>query len=324
MKIVVTGGNGYIGARLCNDLADAGNQVIPVCNNLNRFNNFWNEKMFQIIEGDLRKVETIDKIVSINADVIIHLVSLNHFDSEKEPNYVSEINVLPTWNLLEKCTRNGLKRFIYLSTTQVYGKLLENSYVEENNECKPANAYGLTHLLSEKICSYYNDKYETDVIVIRLSNSYGSPVFEENKCWWLAINELCKNAFINKEIRLQSDGTPQRDFIHGNDVCKAIELLVNRKIKIGDNIFNLSSANSYSLLQIAIVIREVFSLRYGIELPIYTSLGLYKDKSPQTIFKGNITISNEKIKKNGFVPKTSITQGINDLLDYMERQFKTT
>ena len=88
------------------------------------------------------------------------------------------------------------------------------------------NIYGLTHFLSEDICSYYNVNTETDCINVRLSNSYGSPVFMENNCWWLVINDLCKTAFSKDEIKLLSDGSPQRDFIQSSDICRAIEILI--------------------------------------------------------------------------------------------------
>ena len=216
MKIVITGGNGYIGARLSLYLASKGEQVIPVCFPSIPKDESWRSKMFAILKGDLRQDETISEIAELKPDVIIHLVSLDHFDSEKEPGFVNNINVLPTWRLLDTCTKNGLKKFIYFSTIQVYGKL-PNSIIDEKHPVNIVNTYGLTHLLSEQICDHYNRKTETNVISIRLSNSYGDPIFDKNNCWWLAINDLCKNAFLNKEIRLLSDGTPQRDFIHGND-----------------------------------------------------------------------------------------------------------
>jgi nucleoside-diphosphate-sugar epimerase len=241
MKIVITGGNGYIGAQLSQFLANNGEQVIPVCFPTIPENESWKNKMFAILKGDLRQDETIFEIAELKPDVIIHLVSLDHFDSEKEPGYVNNINVLPTWRLLDAFTKNGLKKFIYFSTIQVYGKL-PNAIINEKQPLNTVNTYGLTHLLSEQICDHYNRKTATNIISIRLSNSYGDPVFDENNCWWLAVNDLCKSAFIHKEIRLLSDGTPQRDFIHGNDVCQAIKKIIEYEPKkIENNIYHISS-----------------------------------------------------------------------------------
>ena len=108
---------------------------------------------------------------------------------------------------------------------------MPSANIDEIFPVNTVNTYALTHHLSEQICDHYNRKTSTNVISVRLSNSYGNPIFKENNCWWLAINDLCKNAFINKEIRLLSDGTPQRDFIHGNDVCQAVQCLLNTNEK---------------------------------------------------------------------------------------------
>jgi UDP-glucose 4-epimerase len=316
MKIVITGGNGYIGARLSQFLANKGEQVIPVCFPSIPEDEAWRSKMYAVLKGDLRQDDTIKEIASLKPDIIIHLVSLDHFDSEKEPTFVNNINVLPTWRLLDACTKNGLKKFIYFSTIQVYGKL-PNDIIDETQPVNTVNTYGLTHLLSEQICDHYNRKTATNVISIRLSNSYGDPLFQENNCWWLAINDLCKNAFLNKEIRLLSDGTPQRDFIHGNDVCEAIRILINTDIKLTDNTYHICSGNTLTLMELAHIIKREFQYRYGQILPIITSQGIVNE-TELTVPYEKYTISNHKLNALGFSPVYSVSQGVNELFLYME------
>lgn len=318
MKIVITGGNGYIGARLSQYLADKGEQVIPVCFPSIPEDEVWVSKMFSILKGDLRLDETIAEIAELKPDVLIHLVSLDHFNSEKEPGFVNNINVLPTWRLLDACTKIGLKKFIYFSTIQVYGKL-PNTVIDEKHPVNTINTYGLTHLLSEQICDHYNRKTETNVISIRLSNSYGDPIFDENNCWWLAINDLCKNAFLNKEIRLLSDGTPQRDFIHGNDVCEAIRILINTNKKLTDNIYHISSGNTLTLMELAQIIKREFHIRYNQTLPIITPQG-FVNETELTVPHEKYIISNDKLKALGFTPEYSVLQGVNELLSYLKNK----
>jgi len=317
MKIVITGGNGYIGARLSQYFASKGNQVIPVCFPSAPKDKVWNSKMFSVIVGDLRKEATIKKIAGLKPATIIHLVSLNHFDSEKEPGAVNEVNVLPTWRLLNACTKNGLKKFIYFSTVQVYGKL-SNSTIDEGYSINAVNAYGLTHYLSETICDHFNRNTSTNVISVRLSNSYGSPVFRENSCWWLAINNLCKNAYEKGEIRLLSDGTPQRDFIHGNDVCEAVNLLVHTDKKSVDNVYHISSGWTYTLMELAQSIKKEYQLRYNKILPIITPKGIVEETEIYAPIE-KYTISNNKLKLLGFSPLYSINKGINELFTYLEK-----
>lgn len=318
MKIVITGGNGYIGARLSQYLANKGEQVIPVCYPSIPENEVWKSKMFVILNGDLRQDETISEIAELKPDVIIHLVSLDHFDSEKGPAFVNDVNVLPTWRLLDVCTKNGLKKFIYFSTIQVYGKL-PNSIIEETHPVSPVNAYGLTHLLSEQICEHYNRKTETNVISIRLANSYGDPIFKENNCWWLAINDLCKSAFIHKEIRLLSDGTPQRDFIHGNDVCQVIKKIIEYEPKMSEsNIYHISSGVTLTIMEIAKIVRNEYQIRYNKKIPITTPNNVIIEDEA-TSASERYQISNSKIREIGFVPRYDLQMGINELFNYLEK-----
>lgn len=322
MKIIITGGNGYIGARLSQFLANRGEKVIPLCFPSIPEDEAWVSKMFTILKGDIRHDKTIDEIVGLKPDVIIHLVSLDHYDSDKAPELVNDINVLPTWRLLDACTKNGLKKFIYFSTIQVYGKL-PNSIIDETQTIKTVNTYGLTHHLSERICDHYNRKTETNIISIRLSNSYGNPVFYDNNCWWLAINDLCKTAFLKKEIRLLSDGTPQRDFIHGNDVCEAICILIKTDEKLVDNVYHISSGNTLTLMELAKIVRNEYQLRYNLLLPIITPQGIV-NKNDLTAIIGKYTISNNKLKKLGFMPTYSVKKGVNELFSYLENWQKNS
>lgn len=318
MRVIITGGNGYIGARLSQNLASEGYEVIPICYPSIPESDEWKSKMFEIHIGDLRNENTIALISGLNPDIIIHLVSLDHFESEKDVKYVNDINVLPTWRLLDKCTKQDLKKFIYFSTIHVYGKL-KNTLIQEGHPVKTSNAYGLTHYLSENICDYYNRKASANIITVRLSNSYGSPIFSDNNCWWLAINDLCRNAFKEKKIQLKSDGSPQRDFIHVNDVCRAIKKIIENDSKnIENNIYHISSGETLTILEIAQIIRKVYQNRYKQNLPIITPNNLVlKDDA----FFNKYQISNEKLNKIGFAPLIDLQTGINELFDYLENNY---
>jgi UDP-glucose 4-epimerase len=318
MKIVVTGGNGYIGARLTLFLSKIGYKVVPVCRSIEAQDIQWIALMDSIIIGDITDDDVINQIANVNADLIIHLISLDHRQSESEPSYVNKVNVLSTWKLLHYCIPKGLKKFIYFSTAQVYGKL-PNEVIDENHSLIPSNIYGLTHLLSEEICAYFNNNSICNVISIRLSNSYGSPVFKENNCWWLAVNDLCKSAIQNNEIRLLSDGSPLRDFIHFNDLCNAINILISSKDKITNNVYNLSSGVTHSILEIAIFIKdEIFKKTGKVMNVIMPDGSVYIETKKLNSNENRFTISNTKLSHLGFRPMINISDGINELLDYFK------
>jgi nucleoside-diphosphate-sugar epimerase len=317
MKILITGANGYVGARLAAYFAKQGHQVIPLVRKLDKKQGDWASHMFNVIEGDIKEEEIIQRIASIKADVIIHLVSLDHRQSEADPSVVNEVNVLPTWRLLHACIPHGLKKFIYFSTAQVYGGKMTGE-VNETCPINTGNIYGLTHFLGENICHHFNTNSNCNVISVRLSNSYGSPVFEENNCWWLAINDLCRSAYFQKEIRLLSDGSPQRDFIHGNDVCQALDLLIRSADKIKENVYHISSGNTITLLGLACKIQAIYKSRFGINLPIYNIHGLVDSKQVNEMFP-QFKISNNKLQELGFLPQITIKEGINELFTYFEK-----
>jgi len=274
--------------------------------------------MDDIIIGDIRDESTIHDLIKKNFEVVIHLISLDHHKSENNPNFVSSINVMPTWNLLEHFTKDGLDKFIYFSTIHVYGDLLKE-IITEDHPLQPISIYGLTHLLSENICNYYNNKTETDCINVRLSNSYGSPVFKENNCWWLVINDLCKMAMENSEIRLQSDGSPQRDFIHGDDVAKAINILINSKENIDDNTFHIASGETLTILELAYLVKSIYTKIYNKEINIILPDNSVLESSEILSNINKCTISTDRIHKIGFQCQIDIESGIGELFNYFSK-----
>ena len=317
-KVLVAGACGYLGARLSKYLSEKGYGVTTFDSYDPSAHTQWTSMMDEIIIGDIRDETTISALAEKNFDVVINLISLDHHKSENTPNFISSINVMPTWNLLEEFTKKGLEKFIYFSTIQVYGTLPKESITEERLP-NPLNAYGLTHLLSENICNYYNNS-ETECINVRLSNSYGSPVFKENNCWWLVINDLCKTAYEKQEIKLLSDGSPQRDFIHGSDVSRAIKVLINTDNKnIKHNTYHISSENTLTIWELAHAVKKVYTDRYNIEIEISTLKNKNSVPPDQFSKSKKYLISNSKLKSLGFTPITEIKTGINEIFDHLDK-----
>jgi len=316
-KILITGAAGYLGARLSKYLAEKGNSITAFVRSDVSRNCEWAKLMKDIIVGDIRDEKTISDLTDRSFDVVIHLVSLDHHKSEADPNYVSSINVMPTWNLLNSFTINNLDKFIFFSTQQALGKFPLKE-IDESFNPNPLNIYGLTHLLSEKIVEYFHNKTETNCINIRLSSGYGSPVFKENNCWWLVINDFCKSAFNQQKIELLSDGSPQRDFIHIHDICRAIEVLIESERNFKENIFNVASGKTYTILELAHVVQSKFNERYGKDIPI-----ILPDKTlskNHRKFKNlkRFLIDTSRIKKLGFQQPTSLQTGLDEIFDYLE------
>ena len=278
----------------------------------------WTSLMDKVIIGDIRDEGIISDLAEKQFDVVIYLISLDHHKSEENPNFVSSINVMPTWNFLDKLTKTGLDKFIYFSTIQIYGKVPKKN-ITEDQKPGPVNAYGLTHLLSENICNYYNEKTETECIKVRLSNSYGSPIFEHNNCWWLVINELCKTAYYENDIKLLSDGSPQRDFIHGDDVVRAIETLINYDNSFDyNNFFHIASGETLTILELAHKVKKVYFQKYNKNIDIYLNDSSVSANSGQYMGIQKYRISTNKLNEIGFQQKINFEDGLNEVFNYLE------
>ena len=314
-KVLIIGGCGYLGARIAEYLGKKNYQISILDTFCPIGYNEWSSLIKDVIIGDIRDNKIIDGLINRNFDIVINLISLDHHQSNKEPNFVSSINVMPTWNILDSLSKNGLKKFIYFSTIHVYGKI-PNQIISEDHPVSPINTYGLTHLLSEKICNYFNHNTNTECINIRLSNSYGSPVFNENNCWWLVLNDFCKSAFNNNEIKLHSDGSPQRDFIHSSDICSALELII-KVDTANNNIYHIASGKTFTILELAHIVKKIYE-------------EVYKEKTRVTLIDNSLLensklidgkkykIDTSRINEIGFTPNMDISDGIKTIFNYLE------
>ena len=310
-----------MGAKLSKHFAENGDGV-TVFDSFDPSEHYqWTSLMEEIIVGDICDESTISKLAEKEYDAVIHLISLDHHKSEDNPILVSSINVMPTWNLLDKFTKKGLKKFIYFSTIQVYGKI-PNEIIAENRIPSPQNAYGLTHLLSENICNYYNRKTDTACINVRLSNSYGSPVFEENNCWWLVINDLCKTAFEQDKIKLLSDGSPQRDFIHSSDICKAVEALITSEdiLRLRGNVFHIASGITLTILELAHEVKKVFENRYQKDIPIILPNSVVSEEPDKCKNIDKFVLSTKNMEHLGFRPTTDLIAGTDEMFACLENR----
>ena len=112
---------------------------------------------------------------------------------------------------------------------QVYGNYSKETLITEKTDKNNKNIYALTHSLCEDFLFNISNLGKLSTISLRLSNGYGFPELTSCDCWWLVINDFCLNVSKNQVIKLSSDGTPLRDFIHISDVAMAVEKILKAK-----------------------------------------------------------------------------------------------
>lgn len=319
-KILITGGSGYIGSRLSLYLSKKGFDIIPLCNSKIPNNREWIQSMHLVLQGDLRDHATLNKIESVRPDAIIHLVSLDHNQSGINFQETLQVNVQATWELLSLSSSIELKKFIYFSTTQVYGQTIEN-VVTENTKLQPINAYGLTHKMSEDLVDFYKRSKNLDAVSLRLSNSYGEPVFHDANCWSLVVNDLCKSAFLHKKIVLNSDGLKTRDFIHYSTICSTIEQLLKTEIILKNKAINLSSGESISLLSLALLVKKVYQNRFNTSIDIFINRTELLLNGSLEHIDNKLILSNQLLNTLIKFEDFELEKGIQKLFDYLVAKY---
>ena len=319
MIVCIIGCTGYLGSRISSHLSKKGYKIIGVCRKFPKKNKDFKNSFFKIIEGDISDKETQNKIFSSSFNSIIYTVSLNHKDSEIDLNNSLRVNYLPLLDIASKIVKEKLDiKFVYFSTMQVYGNYAKKRTINESIDIQLNNTYALTHLMCENVLSSLSNYSDIQSTSLRLSNGYGYPELKSCDCWWLVINDFCQNIENFGEIRINSDGSPLRDFIHISDIAHAVERIIKSKKNL-PKVMNLASGKTLSMLEIASLVREEFMKKRD-NPTIYVQNKKISDKELARRIKllkklPRFKISNKLIDNMGIVPKVSIREGISDTLE---------
>lgn len=314
MKVLITGGSGYLGGRISEFLADLNYDVSILVRKVPPQSEQWLQKFSDVLLGDIKSIDIQKSIIEKQFDAILYTISLDHHQSEKDISNTISTNVTPLWNLLDlisKTSYNSLKKFIYFSTQQVYGKL-STQLVNENSNLNPVNNYGLTHLMGEQICQLYSKKLKNKFINLRISNGYGYPIFNSCNCWTLVINDFCKTAIEKKEIKLLSDGSPVRDFISISNICRIIQYLLeipNEKIEY--NCYNIGSGNSLTILELAHIVADRYNILFNEKIPVILPNKFFSQSSSSHQKIEKFKYDTSRITETGF----ELNDKMNDELD---------
>jgi UDP-glucose 4-epimerase len=174
-----------------------------------------------------------------------------------------EVNAVATARLMQAAIRQGVKRFLYISSIHVYGNPLTGKVTEETKP-NPVHPYAYSHRAGEDVVFSSHQSGEIEGIVIRLSNSYGAPADKGTNCWMLLANDLCCQIANTSKIILKSSVSQRRDFISITDACRAITHLLQLPTeKLKDSLFNVSGLWSPTILEMAQRVAERAKLITG-------------------------------------------------------------
>jgi len=307
VKILITGGFGNLGSWVSKYFID---QEYDITILAMRKREVLKDKKYKVIQADISDISNLRECLTETFDYCIHIASLNDYFLDNYSESALRVNTLGTRNLLEIFAGTSIKKFIYISTIHVYSQKLKN--ISETSNVYPENDYASTHLFAEYYIKQFHISHNLPYIIFRLSNSYGAPLEINSSKWYLALNDLVRQAFMNNKIALKSNGNVSRDFIWMGDVCLAIEKIIMSDIL--NKTYNLSSGYNYKIIDLAKKVQNVYENRYGEVVPITVNID---DKKEYLKMK----IDNKKLRLDlDIVFSDKFFEEINCIFDLLENK----
>ena len=233
MKLLVTGGAGFIGSNfvrmaLTDKFPDFNVEQLTVLDLLTYAGDEENlkpvasDKRFKFVKGDIRDLELAKKLMH-EADQVVHFAAESHVDRSIEggSEFVST-NVMGTQVLLDAARSTNIKRFVHVSTDEVYGSISEGSWPEDH-PLLPNSPYSASKAGSDLLVRAYNRTHKLDTVITRCSNNYGQYQFPE-KVMPLFITNIIEG----KKVPLYGNGLNVRDWLHVDDHCRGIALALTK------------------------------------------------------------------------------------------------
>lgn len=315
MKILVTGCAGFIGSHLCEKLCQDDVSVLGVDN----FDSYYNKKLKLDNLSSLRKLQNF-KFYNLDItnyvllknclekeriDVIIHLAARPGVRSSFEyPIVYEKINCLGTLNILELAKNINVKKFIFASSSSVYGSCPNVPFREDEDNLRPLSPYGITKIGAEKYCFAYHKNYNIPILCLRFFTVYGPRQRPD-----MAIHKFARLISASKSITVFGNGRTKRDYTFYSDVVKGILSSINATFDF--KILNIGNSKTIELIEVIKYLEDRLKKKARIEfLPMHPGDPL-------------ITLSNisEARKLINYEPKFDFKEGIKIFIEWFERKY---
>jgi UDP-glucose 4-epimerase len=286
VRVLVTGGAGFIGRQLVKSLLSRGDEVTVV------------DLKPQVddgvrhVQGDLREKEVTTRAMGDGVEAVVHLAALTRvLDSIKDPDGVFRTNMLATHYLLEACRETGVGSFVFASTNAVVGDV-GREVIREDMTLRPLTPYGATKAAAEMLLSAYSSVYGLKAAVLRFTNVYGEGMQVKDS----VVARLMRAALSGGGIQIYGDGTFVRDYVYVTDVVRAIELGI--ALPQSDTLV-IGSGESVSMLELHTVACEVTGVAIGKE-----HIEAKPGEMPAVI------VDNSRAISRGWQPEHDIASGV--------------
>jgi dTDP-glucose 4,6-dehydratase len=316
MKLLVTGGCGFIGSNFINYYfyKNPNVEIINIdamyycASETNISQEIRDSTRYKLVKGNLCSIDLLRLILeTYEIDTIIHFAAQSHVQNSFDDSIqYSNDNILGTHTLLEASRKYGkIQKFIHISTDEVYGEsMIKEDEIKktENTILCPTNPYAATKAAAELIAQSYYFSFKMPIIITRGNNVYGPNQYPEK-----LIPRFIEQLQNDKPVTIQGDGTNLRAFLHVLDVCSALECVINQGL-VGE-IYNIGSDehHEYSVTEIAHkLIRLIKNTDEYDKWITYIEDRPFNDK--------RYHISNEKLKQLGWSIKVDFDKGLKELV----------
>lgn len=310
MKIIVTGGAGFLGSHLCDKLIEQGHEVICIDNlstgSEKNIEHLKNNPNFQFLNHDVTKPLPSD----LQADQIYHMASPASPNKDNSTSYQSlpfetmAVNTIGTLNLCEHALKNGAK-FLFASTSEVYGDPLEHpqkeTYRGNASTTGPRSVYDEAKRFGETITAAYVRSKSLDGRIIRIFNTYGPRMADDGR---VVIN-FVKAALENKPLPVFGNGRQTRSFCYISDMVEGI-IAAMEKSGTGE-IFNLGNPDEFTVLELADIVKKLTGANSELE---------FKELPEDDPVRRCPDITKAK-QVLSWEPKVSLEEGLQKLIDYL-------
>lgn len=305
MKLLITGGAGFIGSHLCDEYVKKGDKVLCFDNflngNLMNIRHLLNYQNFKLIRGDVRDFDILEKIMR-DIDVVLNLAAQIHVDrSIIEPKLTYDINVLGTLNVLEIARMYDVKKIIHASTSEVYGSA-QYSPIDENHPLNAPHPYGASKIAADRMCYAYIKTYDMNISIMRPFNIYGPR--QKDTGYGGAISLFTKRVLNNMPPIIYGDGDQTRDYTYVTDIVNAYDNILNYNERLEGPI-NFGTGYEIKIRDLAKLIIEII----GVDItPVYVE--------PRPGEVRRLIADNKKAKEIGWTPEYNLEQGLRAYINW--------
>lgn len=251
MKILVTGGAGFIGSNFVRYMLEQhpGDEIVNLdtltyAGNLENLSDIEDDPRYTFVKGDITDRATVGQIVSNGVDAIINFAAESHVDrSIEDPGVFVRTNIMGTQVLLDAARAHGVSRYIQVSTDEVYGALGATGMFTEITPLKPNSPYSASKAGADMLVRAYHNTFGLPVNITRCSNNYGPYQFPEK-----LIPLMIANALEDKELPVYGDGMQVRDWLHVKDHCSAIDTVLRKGVP--GEVYNIGGNNEKANIEI--------------------------------------------------------------------------